>query len=559
MKYRTSSPNRSNVRTFIVSLLAYVLLTGQLAPLAMAANAKLNRAGNRRAPISNADKSSGAAQPISSETQFAPVPKPLPPTVPATAPLAVNIVATKTDNRTVAQPAAPGDTINYTIVIQNLGSTDATNVTFTDTIDANTTLVPNSIVSTPVANNDTYNVVGNVRIQPNAAQGLLTNDFNPDNGNATGITASGPVTSTQGGNVTVNADGSFSYNPPAGFAGTDTFTYTLTVTATGKTDTATVTLNVGNGTATPGTNVIWFIDDNAAPGGDGRLTSPFNCFVGAGCFSAIAADDPGDTIFLYDGAYLGGYTLLANQRLIGQGAGATLASISGVTVQAYSDALPATNGNPDNVTMTTAAAATNALTVSAGGILLRGFLIGNTTGAKIFGSAFGTLTAGNTTTPDLKLNGTGQALNLTTGTFAATSAFTSVATTSSATQGITLAGVGGTVAFGSTTVSGATTQGILIGTTTANINFGNTTVTGGTDAISLQNNSAGTRTFGTVTTSGNTGIGFFHSAAGGITTVTGATTITNPGGIGHQHSKLNYGHQLCGHDRQQGRIRRDWR
>ena len=77
MKYRTTSPNRSNVRTFIVSLLTYVLLTAQLAPLAMAANAKLNRVANRQAPISNADKSSGAAQPISSETQFAPVPKPL--------------------------------------------------------------------------------------------------------------------------------------------------------------------------------------------------------------------------------------------------------------------------------------------------------------------------------------------------------------------------------------------------------------------------------------------------------------------------------------------------
>ena len=296
---------------------------------------------------------------------------------PAPEPVAVAVItATKTDNRTVAQPAAPGDTINYTVTIQNSGSTDATNVIFTDTIDANTTLVPNSIVSTPVANNDTYNVVGNVRIEPNAAQGLLANDFNPDNGNATGITASGPATSTQGGNVVVNADGSFSYNPPVGFAGTDTFTYTLTVTATAKTDTATVTLNVGNGTATPGTNVIWFINSAAAPGGDGRLTTPFNCFVGAGCFSAVAADDAGDTIFLLNGAYTGGYSLLANQKLIGQGAGATLASLAGVTVQAYSNALPATNGNPDNVTMTTAAVATNALTVSAGGIQLRGFRLG---------------------------------------------------------------------------------------------------------------------------------------------------------------------------------------
>ena len=328
---------------------------------------------------------------------------------------------------------------------------------------------------------------------------MLTNDFNPDNGDNTGITASGPATTTQNGNLTISADGSFSYNPAPGFTGTDTFTYTLTVTATGKTDTATVTLLVGNGTATPGTSVIWFIDDNAAPGGDGRLTTPFNCFVGAGCFSATTSDDPGDTIFLFNGAYTAGYSFLANQKLIGQGAGATLASLAGVTVPTASDALPVTNGNPDNVTMTTAIAATNALNVNSGGIVLRGFTIGNTTGAKIFGNNFGTLTAGDITTPDLKLTGSGQALSLTTGAFAPTSAFTSVVTTSSPTQGINLAGVTGTVAFNGTQVSGSTTQGILIGTTTADINFGNTTVSAGTDAVSFQNNSSGTRTFGTLT------------------------------------------------------------
>ncbi|HET6669799.1 MAG TPA: Ig-like domain-containing protein [Pyrinomonadaceae bacterium] len=526
MKYCTSTPNRSSVRIFIVSLLAYVLLTSQLAPLAVAAKAKLNRAAERRAPISIPDESSGAAQPISSETQFAPVPKPLPPTVPAMAPLAVNIVATKTDNRTVAQPAAPGDTINYTVVIQNLGSTDATNVTFTDTIDANTTLVPNSIVSTPLANNDTYNVVGNVRIQPNAAQGLLTNDFNPDTGNGTGITASGPVTSTQGGNVTVNADGSFSYNPAAGFAGTDTFTYTLTVTATAKTDTATVTLNVGNGTATPGTNVVWFINPAAAAGGDGRLTTPFNCYTGAGCFSTVAADEVGDTIFLFSGAHLGGNTLLNNQKLIGQGASATLASIAGLTVPTGSDALPATGGA--SPTITTVIAATVGVPLGQGNTL-RGFTVGNVTGTKISGNTFGTLIVGNNTTPDVILNGTGRALGLTTGTFAATSGFASVTTTSSTAQGIQLTGVAGTVSFGSTSVSGATSQGIFIGTTTADINFGNTTVSGGTDGVSFQNNSAGTRTFGTLGVSGGSGNAFIHGAGGGNVTISGAAALSSAG------------------------------
>jgi uncharacterized repeat protein (TIGR01451 family) len=178
------------------------------------------------------------------------------PPVPVT-PQAITVTATKTDNLTAAQSVTPGGTINYTVVVTNSAAStgDATGITLNDTIDPNTTLVPGSIVATPVANADTYNVIGNVRIQPTSAQGLLANDFNPDNGNGTGLTASGPTTTTQGGNLTINTDGSFSYNPAPGFTGTDTFTYTIT-TAAGKTDTATVTLNVGNGTATPGTAVI---------------------------------------------------------------------------------------------------------------------------------------------------------------------------------------------------------------------------------------------------------------------------------------------------------------
>src|SRR6185503_11593055 len=50
-------------------------------------------------------------------------------------------------------------------------------------------------------------------------------------------------------------------------------------------------------------------------------------------------------------------------------------------------------------------------------------------------------------------------------------------------------------------------------------------------------NSAGTRTFASITTSGNTGVGFLHSTGGlatggGAVTVSGATSITNPGGNG---------------------------
>ena len=181
--------------------------------------------------------------------------------------------------------------------------------------------------------------------------------------------------------------------------------------------------------------------------------------------------------------------------------------------------------------------ATTAIPLGSGN-LLRGFTVGNITGTKISGNSFGTLTVGNNTTPDVILNGSGRALGLVTGTFAATSGFASVATTSSTAQGILLTSVAGTVSFGSTTVSGSTSQGIVVSTSTADINFGNTTVgtgtagSGGTDAVSFQNNASGTRTFSALTIQNNSGAGFLHALGGGTTTVTGATSITNPGGIG---------------------------
>jgi hypothetical protein len=66
--------------------------------------------------------------------------------------------------------------------------------------------------------------------------------------------------------VTLNADGSFTYTPDAGFTGPDSFTYTLTdagldgnfaTLGDNLSSTGTVTLNVQN--------TVWFID-NTAPG-----------------------------------------------------------------------------------------------------------------------------------------------------------------------------------------------------------------------------------------------------------------------------------------------------
>ncbi len=450
--------------------------------------------------------------------------------------------------------AVQGDVINYSVAITNSGDTDATSVVFNDLVDVNTsTLVAGSPAVLFIVSGDAYSTVGNVRLDTGTIAGsgqhVIDNDVmngatlsgfgaSQATANATVPNGTNTVTTSNGGTVTMNADGSFTYAPAAGFGATgatDSFWYTLTSnTGSGfpsgfPTGSARVTINVSS--------PIWFVNSAAAPGGNGSLTTPFNCYTGTTgpgqtCFSDTAADDPGDSVFLFNGNYTGGYALLNSQKLIGQGASATLASIAGVTPGPGSDALPATNGNPTNVTITTTLPATNAIPVSAGGITVRGFTVGNTTGAKIFGTAFGTLTAGNNATPDLILNGTGQAMSLTNGTFAA-SGFSGVTTTSSANSGITLSQVAGTVSFGSTTVSNSTTQGILVSQSTLDINFGNTSVgtatanSGGTNSVSLQNNASGVRTFGTLTIQNNTGAGqsAFLSSAGG-NTVAGTTNLS---------------------------------
>ncbi|MCY7350279.1 MAG: Ig-like domain-containing protein [Cytophagaceae bacterium] len=439
---------------------------------------------------------------------------------------AQTIVPTQTDeliidNGTPAK-ADPGDRIRYKVSIPNTGGAAGTNVQLNAMPDPRTTLVPGSFRSSPLAIADAYAATGNVPISVPVASGLKINDLDD---NTAGLTVLAETKATsQIGSVVIAADGSFIYSPPAGFTGSDSFTYTLEdgneVTGVVATDAGTVTITVSN--------LIYFIDNSsAAATSDGRLTSPFKSLANFNSGSTNA----GDVVYLEntDTNYAGGIVLANNERLFGEGhtGGANLVNVLNFTLATHSIALPAINGTRPVITN----AGGNGIALASGNTV-RGVEVGATSGAKIFGSSFGTLIVGNTTSPDVILSGNGQALNLTTGTFAATSKFVSVTTSSSGTQGINLAGIAGTVAFGSTTISGNTTQGILVGTSTANIDFGNTSVSGGTDAVSLQNNSAGTRTFGTLSTSGNSRVGFLHAVGGGLTTIAGQTTITNPGGKG---------------------------
>jgi Big-like domain-containing protein len=81
-----------------------------------------------------------------------------------------------------------------------------------------------------------------------AANGVLQNDRDPEGGQLTASEASGPPNGT----VTINADGSFTYNPDVNFFGDDRFSYRAT-DPTGKSSTATVTIHVA-----PVNDAPWF-------------------------------------------------------------------------------------------------------------------------------------------------------------------------------------------------------------------------------------------------------------------------------------------------------------
>ncbi|MGB5463177.1 MAG: Ig-like domain-containing protein, partial [Aureibaculum sp.] len=92
----------------------------------------------------------------------------------------------------------------------------------------------------PVAVNDTYNAVEDNEL---IISDLLTNDTVIATATITSIDAS----SSNNGTIVDNRNGTYSYNPPAGFVGEDTFKYTLCDRDnTPDCSTATVTITVND-------------------------------------------------------------------------------------------------------------------------------------------------------------------------------------------------------------------------------------------------------------------------------------------------------------------------
>src|SRR5262249_29841589 len=155
-----------------------------------------------------------------------------------------------------------------------------------------------------------------------AGTGVLANDIDPNASTPlsnAGLTAINVVTDANThGSVVLNADGSFSYTPTTGFTGTATFHYTAHDTeGLNSNETGTVTVTVGP--------AVWFIDNNAAAGGDGSQAHPFNSIAAFNAVNDGVAGHPGnnDTVYLAHGSgtysEADGINLRDGQSLIGSG------------------------------------------------------------------------------------------------------------------------------------------------------------------------------------------------------------------------------------------------
>src|SRR2546423_4775132 len=161
--------------------------------------------------------------------------------------------------------------------------------------------------------------------------------------------------------------------------------------------------------------------------------------------------------------------------------------------------------------MTATVAATNSITLGSGNTVT-GLTIGNTTGAKLIGTSFGTLTISNVT-----MSGTGQALLLNTGTVNGT--IDSLTSTSSSTSAVSLTTIAGTLTITTGAISGATSADFFVSAGTGTISYAGTITHNSAHSVPVQNKTGGAGTFsGAITdTAGSTGINLSSNTGATIT------------------------------------------
>ena len=432
----------------------------------------------------------------------------------------------------------PGGTVCEVVVVANQITDADTNdgpSGAADQMAANYTFSFTTIALS--ASNDDYSadatktITGNVRFSSANASTPFSVTANDELDASVGISFVGwngtGGTTEQGGNVSIvttagSSDiGKFTYNPPAGYEGTDKFQYTLSDGT--NTSTGTVTVSVSG--------MIWFVDAGGAActtraNGCGRLTNPYSTLAAFAAENNGTGNNPAasEPVFLHQSStnYTGPVTLLSGQKLIGQDATASLSTLTGITPNSGSDALPSMNtGDATKVTV----AGTDGINLGSNNSV-RGMTLATTAGEAIGGTSFGTLTLadGTTQATDLTIASSGQALGLTTGTIAGN--FVSVGSTGG-NNNVSLTGVNssGTLTLGGT-LSGATGTSIAIsGGNVSLTHSGNVTQGNSAPLLAVAGGHTGTLTFQTGTVQATNGTGLQFNNAAGTYAFNGTTTL----------------------------------
>ncbi len=221
--------------------------------------------------------------------------------------------------------------------------------------------------------------VGNTELQVGGARGAepevylagasaLAGDSDPAGGTLS--TAPGAITTSQGGVVEMATDGTFTYTPPLGYAGSsDSFNYDVK-SSEGLDVPASATIGFSGRT-------VWYVDDTARAGGDGTASAPFDTLA-----AASTAAGAGDVIYLVGTAtpYAGGIALRSDQWLIG----------SAASLQIAGNTLAPANGTAPTITDGAGAGVT-----LAEGDLLDGVVVSGTAGDGIDASGVASATIGS--------------------------------------------------------------------------------------------------------------------------------------------------------------------
>lgn len=328
---------------------------------------------------------------------------------------------------------------------------------------------------------------------------LLAGDTDEDGTGSLTIVA-GTFGTNDGGSVTIEADGDFTFWPKAATSCTDHsdfFDYTVTdqnstkPPGTPATDVGRVTIEIQD--------CVWYVDSSLGAAGDGTSSTPYNALTAINAAGGVGdVDTTGERIFLYDGTYTGGLPLEASQLLFGQRHG-----------------LSVPDGGAGSVILETAGgrnSQVNGGVVLASGNTIQGIHFGTTGSSSVFalsGSSVGdavvdTVTSGAIDNPAggaININGSGTGMNI---------SLTSVTSSGSSTNAISFNEARGTFTSSGGTLSNAAGNTVSItGNSSADdlaFTYGGAISDDGNLLVNISGQTGGTKDFNGLLTDG-TGAG----------------------------------------------------